>query len=153
MSSIPLLFSEESQRLWMRRARSRGPLGKLTALSRFRPRHFKPVVGLELGLTDPVSGLNMGQTAEVLAREFQISREAQDQFALRSHQRAAAAWSEGRMAPEVMPVPISPRYENAADRDTGIDVAPGLVRHLPGNLLGRLAALAAGGKHLGDLGR
>ena len=120
MSSIPLLFSEESQRIWMRIARSRGSLGKLAALARFRPRHFKPVVGLELGLTDPVSGLNMGQTAEVLAREFAITREAQDQFALRSHQRATAAWSEGRMPEEVVPVPIPPRYESAADRDTGI---------------------------------
>ncbi len=120
MSSIPLLFSEESQRIWMRIARSRGSLGKLAALARFRPRHFKPVVGLELGLTDPVSGLNMGQTAEVLAREVEITREAQDQFALRSHQRATAAWSEGRMPEEVVPVPIPPRYENAADRDNGI---------------------------------
>ncbi len=120
MSSIPLLLSEESQRIWMRIARSRGPLGRLSALARFRPRHFKPVVALELGLTDPVSGLNMGQTAEVLAREFKIPREAQDQFALRSHQRATAAWSEGRMSEEVVPVPIPPRYESAADRDTGI---------------------------------
>ena len=120
MSSIPLLFGDQAQRIWISLARTRSSLGKLAVLSRFRPRHFKPVVGLELGLTDPVSGLNMGETAEVLAREFRIGREAQDQFALRSHALATAAWSEGRMSDEVIPVPIPPKYEGAADRDNGI---------------------------------
>jgi acetyl-CoA C-acetyltransferase/acetyl-CoA acyltransferase len=78
------------------------------------------MAGLLLGLTDPVSGLNMGETAELLAREFAIGREEQDAFALRSHQRAAAAWSGGRLEGEVIPVPIPPRYERAAERDNGI---------------------------------
>jgi acetyl-CoA acetyltransferase family protein len=78
------------------------------------------VIGLVQGLTDPISGLNMGETAELLAREFEISREEQDSFALRSHQRAAAAWSEGRFADSVVPVPVPPRYRTAADRDNGI---------------------------------
>jgi len=120
MSQIPFLLSEEAQRTWIRLARARGLLAKLAALASFRPRHFKPRVGLELGLTDPVSGLNMGQTAEVLAREFQVEREQQDAFALRSHVRAEAAWAAGRMQPEVVPVPIPPRYERAAERDDGI---------------------------------
>jgi acetyl-CoA C-acetyltransferase/acetyl-CoA acyltransferase len=120
MSSIPLLFCGEAQRIWMRIARSRGLAQRLAAFGAFRPRHFKPVVGLQLGLTDPVTGLNMGETAEILAREFQIGREAQDEFALRSHLRAAAAWAEGRMQDEVVPVPIPPRYTGAADFDTGI---------------------------------
>jgi acetyl-CoA C-acetyltransferase/acetyl-CoA acyltransferase len=120
MSSIPLLFGDEAQRIWMRITRSRGLVERLAAFGAFRPRHFKPVVGLQLGLTDPVSGLNMGETAEVLAREFQIGRDAQDEFALRSHRRAAAAWDEGRMPDEVVPVPIPPRYTQVADFDTGI---------------------------------
>jgi acetyl-CoA acetyltransferase len=64
---------------------------KVATLSAVRPEHFKPVVGLECGLTDPVAELNMGETAEVLAKEFGIDRETQDAFALRSHQRAVAA--------------------------------------------------------------
>jgi len=120
MSYIPLLFSEEAMRIWMRLGRSKGLLAKLAAAGTFRPRHFKPLIGLQLGLTDPVSGLNMGETAELLAREFGLSREEQDRFALRSHQLAEAAWKEGRMADEVIPVPIPPRYEKAVDRDNGI---------------------------------
>lgn len=120
MSRIPLLFGDEAQAVWTDLSRAKGFAGKLRAAARFRPRHFRPVVGLELGLTDPVSGLNMGETAEVLARDFQIGREEQDRFALRSHQRAAAAWQAGRMQEEVVPVPIPPRYEAVADRDNGI---------------------------------
>jgi acetyl-CoA acyltransferase len=120
MSYIPLLFSEEASRVWMRLGRGRGLLAKLMALSSFRPRHFKPLIGLQLGLTDPISGLNMGETAEVLAREFRIDREDQDRFALRSHQLATAAWAEERMQEEVVPVPIGPRYKSAAERDNGI---------------------------------
>ncbi len=78
------------------------------------------VRGLDLALRDPVSGLGAGETAERLAREFDLPREDQDAFALRSHQLAAAAWSEGRMAAEVMSVPIPPEYESAATRDNAI---------------------------------
>ena len=53
MSSIPFLFGNEAQRIWMRLARSKGPVGQLAAMAAFRPRHFKPLVGLELGLTNP----------------------------------------------------------------------------------------------------
>jgi len=120
MSGIPLLFGAEAQDLWTDLGRARGMLERLGKLARFRPRHFKPVIALQLGLTDPVSGLNMGETAELLAREFGISREEQDAFALRSHRQAAAAWSEGRMEREVIPVPVPPRYRAAARRDNGI---------------------------------
>ena len=62
----------------------------------------------------------MGETAEVLAREFAISRDDQDVFAMRSHKLAAAAWNEGRMQGEVLPMPIPPRFEETAERDNGI---------------------------------
>ena len=120
MSQIPLLFSAESQAVWNRLSRAKGWLSRIRALTAFRPQHFKPVVALMQGLTDPVTGLNMGETAELLAREFGIERDEQDAFALRSHQRAAAAWSDGHMVEEVVPVPVPPRYDRAADRDNGI---------------------------------
>jgi acetyl-CoA acyltransferase len=62
----------------------------------------------------------MGETAEVLAREFGVTREEQDRFALESHQRAARAWSEGRLAEEVAPLPLPPRYEKLAEKDNGV---------------------------------
>ena len=75
---------------------------KLQALLAFRPADLAPAIGLKLGLTDPVSGLGMGETAEVLAREFGISRAEQDAYALRSHRRALAA--REFLAGEITPV-------------------------------------------------
>ena len=120
MSQIPLLFRWDAQEIWTQLGRAKGLLARLGSMARFRPRHFKPVIALVQGLTDPVSGLNMGETAEVLAREFAIGRDEQDRFALRSHQRAAIAWTEGRMQVETVPVPLAPEYRRAADHDNGI---------------------------------
>src|ERR1044072_7814590 len=58
------------------------------------------------GFSDPLSGLLMGQTAEKLAREYEISRQEQDEFALRSQQRAEAAITAGRFNDEVMALEI-----------------------------------------------
>jgi len=120
MTRIPLLFSDEAADRFAGLARAKSLPAKIAAAARFRPRHFKPVFGLELGLRDPVSGLGMGETAEVLAKEFGIAREEQDAFALRSHQRAEAAWKDGRMGEEVAPVPLPPRFEQMAAADNGI---------------------------------
>jgi acetyl-CoA C-acetyltransferase/acetyl-CoA acyltransferase len=75
MSQVPLLFGREAAERFLRLARARGWWSRLRALAGFRPRHFRPVPGLQLGLTDPVCGLMMGETAEVLALEFGITRE------------------------------------------------------------------------------
>jgi acetyl-CoA C-acetyltransferase/acetyl-CoA acyltransferase len=120
MSGIPLLFSEAAKDRWTAVARAKGAAARAGAFLSFRPRHFRPVAALELGLTDPVSGLNMGETAEVLARDFRIGREEQDAFALRSHKLASAAWAEGKMQGEVIPVPVPDTYDTAAEKDNGI---------------------------------
>jgi acetyl-CoA acyltransferase len=118
MSNIPLLYTHESQEVFTGLFAARGLGPRIAAASKFRPRHFKPEIGLQLGLTDAVCGLNMGETAEVLAKEHGISREEQDAFALRSHQRVALA--RQRLAEEIVPVPIPPRYEGMATRDNGV---------------------------------
>lgn len=102
MSQMPLLFSQRAAGKFNRLARAKSAPQKLGALTAFRSRDFKPRVGLQLGLTDPVCGLNMGETAELLAREFHISREEQDAFALESNQRAVSA--RARLAEEICPV-------------------------------------------------
>ena len=91
MSNIPLLLSEELKEILFAARRAKSWPARLGAWSRLRPRHLKPVIGIEAGLTDPLCGLNMGETAEVLAAEFGVTREAQDRFALESHKRATAA--------------------------------------------------------------
>jgi acetyl-CoA acyltransferase len=108
MSNIPVFWSKRfTDKLW-RATQAKSAFKKLGALLRFRPSDLKPEIGIKLGLTDPVSTLTMGDTAEKLAREFHITRDEQDQFALRSHQRAAAAWKSNRLADEVMPVYPAP---------------------------------------------
>jgi acetyl-CoA acyltransferase len=118
MSNIPLLYSHESQEVFTEVFTAKGAGSRLAAASRFRPRHFKPEIGLQMGLTDPVCGLNMGETAEVLAKEHGISREEQDAFALRSHQRVTLA--RQKLAEEIVPVPIPPRFESMATQDNGV---------------------------------
>jgi len=102
MSQVPLLLSREMGEKLAALSKARTTMKRVAAMANFRPGDFHPIAGLQLGLTDPVSGLNMGETAERLARERDISREAQDAFALRSHQRAVAA--RGKHAEEITPV-------------------------------------------------
>jgi acetyl-CoA C-acetyltransferase/acetyl-CoA acyltransferase len=104
MSQIPLLYNRQATRQYMRLGQAKSFWQKTSALLGFRPRHFKPVIAVKLGLTDPVSGLIMGETAEVLVEDFGISRQAQDEFALLSHQRAVAAQERGVLAEEIVPV-------------------------------------------------
>ena len=75
-------------------------------------------MGIQEGLTDPVCGLNMGQTAEVLAKEYGISRKEQDEFALMSHRRATAA--RAKLAEEIVPVHVGPDYKTVVDKDNGV---------------------------------
>jgi acetyl-CoA acetyltransferase family protein len=119
MSRIPIQATEGLKEVLTRLGRARGLGEKLTALATLRPAHLKPVAALELGLTDPLCGLNMGQTAEVLAREFGISRSEQDRFALESHRRAVAAAESGFAREEMAPVFPPPRRDRAVFEDVG----------------------------------
>ena len=117
MSSVPLLWDPGMKDWMLKFAKAKG-FQKATLLAQLRPGFFKPVPGLELGLTDPTCGLNMGQTAEILAKEFAISREEQDAFALQSHLRAAAAWDRCFYGGETTPVPAD-GHGQAVERDVG----------------------------------
>src|SRR6267378_6696196 len=101
MSRIPLLYNPEATALYLQLARAKGWWSRLRTMLRFRPRHFRPVSGIQLGLTDPVCGLIMGKTAEILAQDFGISRQEQDEFALESHRRASAAQQRCDLAGEI----------------------------------------------------
>jgi acetyl-CoA C-acetyltransferase/acetyl-CoA acyltransferase len=105
MSRIPLLYNPEAAALYLRLGRAKSFWQRLLTFLQFRPRHFKPILAVQQGLTDPVSGLIMGATAEILAEEFQITREEQDAFSLTSHQRATAAQKNGVLSEEITPIP------------------------------------------------
>ncbi len=97
MSHAPLLFSTEMAAWLGRFSSARSPADKLRAALAFRPVYLKPVIGLLCGLTDHIVGLSMGQTAEILAHRFDISREQMDSFAMRSHLRLARATESGKL--------------------------------------------------------
>ncbi len=117
MTQIPLHYSPEYATWLEGLMRAKTPAAKLGQMTRFRFRLLAPRIALAEGLTDLVCGLNMGQTAELVARDFRIGREAQDAFALQSHQRAIAG--RERLREEIVPVFAAPAYEAVRD-----DVGP-----------------------------
>jgi acetyl-CoA acetyltransferase family protein len=119
MSGIPLLFPREYGTFLARLSRAKRLRDRIGIALGFRPRMLRPRIGLVEGLTDPVSGLIMGLTAEHLVREFAIAREAQDSLALLSHRRATAARSDGSLAGEIVPLPPFPRFDSLVAEDNG----------------------------------
>ncbi len=116
MSQVPLLYTHQAAAKFGKLARAKTPFQKLGAMLSFCPSDFSPRIGLQLGLTDPVCGLNMGETAELLAREHDISREKQDAFALESHARALAG--QEKLAEEICPI-YPPSAKNVITHDNG----------------------------------
>ncbi|MFZ3229452.1 MAG: thiolase family protein [Pseudobdellovibrio sp.] len=78
---------------------------------------YKPIIALVEGLTDPFVGMNMGMTAEVIAKEFNISRKDQDEYALKSHQKATAA--KNKIKEEMTPFYLPPDYKEVLTEDIG----------------------------------
>lgn len=118
LSHAPLVYSREATEWFGSMAQAKGPLDKMQKLSEIRPNFFSPVIGLERGLTDPITALNMGQTAEVLAHRFGIDRTTADAYAVQSHKRLAAAQDTGRLSGEVLPA--FDRDGVAYERDDGV---------------------------------
>jgi len=113
-TDVPIAVSKKLAQalIELNRARSLGE--RLSALSGLRPRDLLPTPP---ALREYSTGLTMGESAEKMAKENGITREAQDELAHRSHVRAAAAWADGRFAEEVMRVFVPPRYEPVVSED------------------------------------
>ena len=103
MSHAPLLLPQKTVELLGAWQQDRGSGERLRILARIRPAHLRPVISLLRGLTDPFVNLSMGQTAEILAERFAISREQMDVYAVESHQRLARAQDQGWLA-EIEPL-------------------------------------------------
>lgn len=117
MSNFPILFRRSMRDFLQNFSKAKDWKQRLGALMSFRPSMLAPEMP-EIG--DPLCGLSMGQTAEILSRDFKITREEQDEFALASQQRAAAAIKEGRFAEEIVPVPLPPKYQGFQLTDDGV---------------------------------
>ena len=98
MSSYPLMMGPAMVSMFQRLQKSKSHVQRARALLGFRPGHLKPRIAVVEGLTDPVTGLMMGHTAENLARRFAIDRQSQDQFAMHSHTTAEQARSSLRFS-------------------------------------------------------
>jgi acetyl-CoA C-acetyltransferase len=101
LSYAPLVWPAQGVRWFAGLAAARGIGAKIMAMLKARPKYFKPIIGLERGLTDPITELNMGQTAEVVGHLFGITREQSDVYAAESHRRLAHAQKEGFLNGEV----------------------------------------------------
>lgn len=119
MSNLPLIFNKHMTEFFTELSQARTTGAKLSAVAGFRPDMLKPVISVIQGLTDPISGMNMGQTAEVLARDFGITRQDQDQFAVRSHLRAVEAQKAGRLSDEIVPAMVEPGFHEVVAQDMG----------------------------------
>lgn len=104
MSNIPLLFNDKMTKLFSDLFKSRSFGQKLKIILKFRPNFLSPIIAVQQGLTDPISGLIMGLTAENLAREFKITRKEQDEYAMRSHNRAEEAVNKGIFDNEIVTI-------------------------------------------------
>jgi acetyl-CoA C-acetyltransferase len=100
LSRAPLLYADRMVHWFSDMAAARTAGQRMALFSRLPVKSLlAPVIGIMKGLTDPMVGLLMGQTAENLAYRFGITREQQDAFSVRSHQRVARAQDQGALAP------------------------------------------------------
>ncbi len=117
LSNVPILHSRRMSGLLVQASKARSLGARLKVLSRIRPRDLVPV---SPAIAEPSTGETMGQSAEKMAKENHISREAQDRIALMSHQRAAAATADGRMTAEIAPWFGGPGMDEPVTTDNGI---------------------------------
>ncbi len=114
LSSVPILFSRNFADAIVSASKQKTLPGKLGSFTKLRPKDLTPEAP---ALTESTTGLTMGESAEKMAKENGITREAQDQFAWQSHARAAQATADGRFKDEVMTVVVPPRFDKVVDRD------------------------------------
>jgi acetyl-CoA acyltransferase len=117
LSNIPVLHSRELADKLLAAARAKSLRKRVGVISKIRPRDLVP---LTPAIAEPSTGETMGESAEKMAKINAISREDQDQFALRSHRMAAAGTGDGRLTAEIMSVYVPPTYETVATEDNGI---------------------------------
>jgi len=100
VSDAPIVYPDDYRRILLEMHRSRSLIGRIKPLFRFRPRHFKPELP---GVEEPRTKLSMGESTEITARQWDVQREHQDQLALASHIKAAAAYDAGWYGDIVVP--------------------------------------------------
>jgi acetyl-CoA C-acetyltransferase len=117
LSDVPIVFAEGFRSLMLASYRGKSILQKALPWFRLRPRHFVPEFP---GVTEPRTNLSMGESMEITAKEFEVPRDHQDQLALASHIKAAAAYDSGFYDDLVIPFRDA-EEDNNIRRDTTFD--------------------------------
>lgn len=114
VSDAPVVYPDDYRKILMEIHRSRSPLDSLKSVFKIRPKHYKPKFP---GVTEPRTGLSMGESTEITAKQWDVQREHQDQLALSSHIKAAAAYDAGWYDDLVVPFEGA-EEDNNIRRDT-----------------------------------
>ena len=99
-SDVPIVYPDDYRDILLSSSRARSLGARLTPFFKLRPRHFRPQLP---AVVEPRTGRSMGQSCEQMARQWHIERRAQDELALESHRKAAAAWQAGFYSDLVVP--------------------------------------------------
>lgn len=113
-SNVPITVSKRLAEALIAATKARSLGERMQAFAGLRPRDLAPVPP---AIKEFSTGLSMGESAEKMAKENHISRQAQDEFALRSHSLAAKAWAEGKFDDEVMEVFVPNRFKETIRED------------------------------------
>ena len=117
LSNVPIRFSDNAAHRFMELSKAKTMTQRVQILSKLRPADLAPVAP---AIAEYTTGKTMGQSGEKMAKENDISRRAQDEIALLSHQRAAAATADGRLSAQLATTFPPPKYKEAVKRDTGV---------------------------------
>jgi acetyl-CoA acyltransferase len=117
LTQVPILHSRGMSDILVAASKAKSLSQRVATLARVRPRDFVPITP---AIAEPSTGESMGQSADKMAKLNSIAREAQDRFALRSHQQAAKGLDDGRLTSEIVPVPVPPRFSEMLATDNGV---------------------------------
>jgi acetyl-CoA C-acetyltransferase len=117
ISDAPIVYPRSYQQLLLASYRGRSAWQRVKPFFGLRPRHFRPVLP---AVVEPRTGLSMGQSCELMAKRWQVTRAEQDQLAFDSHIKAAAAWREGFYDDLVVPF-LGLKSDNNVRADTSVE--------------------------------
>ena len=114
LSDVPITYSAEARKFLLKLSKAKAPAAKLALIGKFSPGAWLPKPP---SLSEPLTGLTMGEHAEIMAKLNNISKADQDEFAVRSHHRAAAAQESGKFNDEIIPIWPAPKFSVCVDKD------------------------------------
>lgn len=117
LSTVPIKYSDNAAQRFMEASKARSLPAKLKTLAKIRPQDLVPIPP---AIAEYTTGQTMGESCEKMAKENNVSRQAQDEIALLSHQRAAIATEEGRFEGQIVPTYSTPKYDSVVIEDTGV---------------------------------